>query len=34
MLQMSETMTDEQKLLVQEHLRPFAHLIKNDPQDE
>ncbi|HZU68217.1 MAG TPA: hypothetical protein VFA09_13150 [Ktedonobacteraceae bacterium] len=34
MLQMSETMTDEQKSAVQEHLRPFAHLVKDDPLDE
>lgn len=34
MLGMSETMPDEQKLLVQEHLKSFAHLIKDDTHDE
>jgi hypothetical protein len=34
MLQESETMPGKQKLLAQEHLKPFAHLIKNNAYDE
>src|SRR6266568_688181 len=34
MLQQSETMSDEEKLRVQEHLKPFMHLIKHDPYEE
>ena len=33
MLQKSEMMSDEQKLLAQEHLKRFAHLVKNDPYE-
>lgn len=34
MLQGSETMSDEEKLAAQEHLKPFMHLIKTDPDEE
>ena len=34
MLHQSEIMSDEQKLLAQEHLKPFIHLIKDDPCEE
>jgi hypothetical protein len=34
MLQQSELMSDDQKLLAQNHLKPYMHLIKNDPHDE
>ena len=34
MLQMSDTMSAEEKLAAQEHLKPFAHLIKDDSHDE
>lgn len=34
LLQQSETMSDEEKLLAQEHLKRFTHLIKNDPYEE
>jgi len=34
MLHMSETMSNEQKLLAQEHLRPLVHLIKQEPDDD
>lgn len=34
MLQESEMMSEEEKLATQERLKPFAHLIKNDPLDE
>ncbi|HEV2659244.1 MAG TPA: hypothetical protein VGU68_01495 [Ktedonobacteraceae bacterium] len=34
MLQQSELMSDDQKLLAQNHLKPYTHLIKNDPHDE
>src|SRR5205085_1690662 len=34
MLQRSEMMSDEEKLAAQEHLKRFAHLIKNDPDEE
>ncbi len=34
MLQQSEIMPEEEKLLAQKHLKPFMHLIKNDPYDE
>ncbi len=34
LLQHSEIMPDEEKLLTQEHLKRFTHLIKNDPYDD
>ena len=34
LLQQSETMSDEEKLLAQEHLKRFTHLIKNDPYED
>ncbi len=34
MLQQSEMMLDEEKLVVQEHLKRFTHLMKNDPYEE
>ncbi len=34
LLQQSETMSDEEKLVAQEHLKRFTHLIKNDPYEE
>ena len=34
MLQLSDTMPEEEKLATQEHLKRFAHLIKNDPLDK
>lgn len=34
LLHQSETMSEEEKLLAQEHLKPFTHLMKNDPYDE
>ncbi len=34
MLEMSETMSDEQKLVAQEYLKPFAHLIKQEPDNQ
>jgi hypothetical protein len=34
MLQQSEMMSEEEKLVAQEHLKRFRHLIKNDPYDE
>jgi hypothetical protein len=34
MLQRSDIMSDEEKLTAQEHLKRFAHLIKDDPEDE
>jgi hypothetical protein len=34
LLQQSETMSEEEKLATQEHLKRFTHLIKNDPSDE
>lgn len=34
MLQESELLLDEEKLKAQEHLKPYAHLIKHDPDDE
>src|SRR5438105_15914161 len=33
-LQQSEMMSDEEKVLAQENLNRFAHLIKNDPYEE
>ena len=34
LLQLSETMSEEEKLATQAHLKRFAHLIKDDPDDE
>jgi hypothetical protein len=34
MLQQSEMMPDEEKLLAQEHLKPFVHLLKTEPYKE
>ena len=34
LLQQSELMPDKEKLLAQEHLKRFTHLIKNDPYDD
>ena len=34
MLQLSDTMPEEEKLATQEHLKRFAHLIKNEPLDK
>ena len=34
LLQQSETMSDEEKLAAQEHLKRFTHLIKHDPYEE
>jgi hypothetical protein len=34
LLQQSEMMSDEEKLVAQEHLKRFTHLIKNDPYEE
>ncbi len=34
LLQQSEMMSDEQKLVAQKHLKQFTHLIKNDPHEE
>ena len=34
LLQQSETMSDEEKLVAQEHLKRFTHLIKHDPYEE
>lgn len=34
MLHMSELMPEAEKLATQEHLKPYAHLIKSDPLDE
>ncbi len=34
LLQQSEMMSDEEKLVAQEHLKRFTHLIKNDPHEE
>lgn len=34
MLHQSETIAEAEKLLAQEHLQPFAHLLKHDPDDE
>jgi hypothetical protein len=34
LLQQSETISDEEKLVAQEHLKRFMHLIKNDPYEE
>jgi len=34
LLQRSETMSDEEKLAAQEHLKRFTHLIKDDPYEE
>lgn len=33
MLQRSEVMSDEEKLAAPEHLKRFAHLIKDDPEE-
>ncbi|MDQ6659764.1 MAG: hypothetical protein M3Z24_02220 [Chloroflexota bacterium] len=33
LLQQSEMMSEEEKLVAQEHLKPFTHLIKDDPYD-
>jgi hypothetical protein len=34
LLQLSDTMSEEEKLAAQEHLKRFMHLIKNDPYEE
>ncbi len=34
MVQQSELLSDDQKLLAQNHLKPYMHLIKNDSHDE
>lgn len=34
LLRLSETMPEEEKLAVQEHLQPFAHLLKDDPLND
>lgn len=34
LLQESDTISDEEKLAAQEHLKPFIHLIKTDPYEE
>jgi hypothetical protein len=34
LLQQSEMMSEEEKLVAQEHLKRFTHLIKNDPYEE
>jgi hypothetical protein len=34
LLHQSEMMSDEEKLVAQEHLKRFTHLIKNDPHEE
>src|SRR5437588_2457555 len=34
MLHQSETMSEEEKLAAQAHLKPFTHLIKDDPYDD
>lgn len=34
MLQRSDIMSDEEKLTAQEHLKRFAHLMKDDSEDE
>ncbi len=34
MLQRSDIMSDEEKLTAQEHLKRFAHLIRDDPEEE
>ena len=34
MLQLSDTMPEDEKLAAQEHLKRFEHLIKHDPEDE
>ena len=34
LLQQSDTMSEEEKLAAQEHLKRFMHLIKNDPYEE
>jgi hypothetical protein len=34
LLLQSEMMSEEGKLVAQEHLKRFAHLIKNDPYEE
>ncbi len=34
LLQQSEMMSEREKLVAQEHLKRFTHLIKNDPYEE
>lgn len=34
MLQLSEMMSDEEKLAAQEYLKPYAHLITDNPSEE
>ena len=34
LLQQSDTMSEEEKLAAQEHLKRFMHLIKNDPYED
>ena len=34
LLQQSEMMSEREKLVAQEHLKRFTHLIKNDPHEE
>lgn len=34
LLQLSETMAEEEKLAAQVHLKPFAHLLKDDPLND